>query len=169
METPNNGGVVMSPSNGTQTIGTGTNGDEPVPKPRAEWLARRKTENSDGNFSQMHYARRGTITEEMEYVAWREKLTPEQVRDEVGRGRMIIPANINHPELEPMCIGVASLCKINANIGNSAVTSNINEELKKLHTSVHYGADTVMDLSTGGDIHEIREAILRHSPVPIGT
>src|SRR4051812_13086429 len=82
---------------------------------------------------------------------------------------MIIPANINHPELEPMCIGVASLCKINANIGNSAVTSEISEELKKLHTAVHYGADTVMDLSTGGDIHQIREAILRHSPVPIGT
>ena len=117
----------------------------------------------------MHYARKGVITEEMVYVAQREKLTPELVRDEVARGRMIIPANINHPELEPMCIGVASLCKINSNIGNSAVTSNIDEELKKLHTSVHYGADTVMDLSTGGDIHEIREAILRHSPVPIGT
>ena len=97
------------------------------------------------------------------------KLTPELVRDEVARGRMIIPANINHPELEPMAIGVASLCKINANIGNSAVTSEVNEELKKLHTAVHYGADTVMDLSTGGNIHDIREAILRHSPVPIGT
>src|SRR5437867_10704749 len=96
-------------------------------------------------------------------------MTTKLVRDEVARGRMIIPANINHPELEPMCIGVASLCKINANIGNSAVTSNVEEELKKLHTSVHYGADTVMDLSTGGGIHEIREAILRHSPVPIGT
>jgi phosphomethylpyrimidine synthase len=82
---------------------------------------------------------------------------------------MIIPANINHPELEPMCIGVDSLCKINANIGNSAVTSNVEEELKKLHTAVHYGADTVMDLSTGGDIHGIREAMLRHSPVPMGT
>src|SRR5438552_7230608 len=105
----------------------------------------------------------------MGYVALREKITPELVRDEVARGRMIIPANINHPELEPMCIGVASLCKINANIGNSAVTSNIDEELKKLHTAVHFGADTVMDLSTGGDIHEIREAILRYSPVPIGT
>ena len=114
----------------------------------------------------MHYARKGVITEEMEYIARKEKLTAELVRDEVARGRMIIPANINHPELEPMCIGVASLCKINSNIGNSAVTSNIDEELKKLHTSVHYGADTVMDLSTGGNIHEIREAILRHSPVP---
>src|SRR5262249_18347345 len=140
-----------------------------VPKPRADWLARRKAENTDGNFSQMHYARQGRVTEEMLYVAERERLSPEVVRDEVARGRMIIPANINHPELEPMCIGVASLCKINANIGNSAVTSNVDEELKKLHTSVHFGADTVMDLSTGGNIHEIREAILRHSPVPIGT
>ena len=117
----------------------------------------------------MHYARQGLITEEMSFIAHREKLAPELVRDEVARGRMIIPANINHPELEPMAIGVASLCKINANIGNSAVTSEIKEELKKLHTAVHYGADTVMDLSTGGNIHEIREAILRHSPVPIGT
>ena len=120
----------------------------------------------DTNMSQMHFARKGMITEEMLYVAEREKISPEMVRDEVAAGRMIIPANINHPELEPMCIGVASLCKINANIGNSAVTSNIDEELKKLHTSVHYGADTVMDLSTGGDIHEIRKAILRNSPVP---
>ena len=147
---------------------TGPNGDG-VPKPRAPWLGRRKGENADGNFSQMHYARLGTITEEMEYVARREKLSPELVRDEVARGRLIIPANINHPELEPMAIGIASCCKINANIGNSAVTSNIEEELRKLHTAVHFGADTVMDLSTGGDIHEIREAILRHSPVPIGT
>src|SRR5512133_1618501 len=136
---------------------------------RKEWVARRKSENTDGNFSQMHYARQGTITEEMSFIAHKEKLKPELVRDEVARGRMIIPANINHPKLEPMAIGVASLCKINSNIGNSAITSNIDEELRKLHTSVHYGADTVMDLSTGGEIHEIREAILRHSPVPIGT
>ena len=151
----------MTPTNGS-------NGHS-VPKPRAEWIASRKSNNTDGNFSQMRYARKGKITDEMAYVAHREKLAPELVRDEVARGRMIIPANINHPELEPMCIGVASLCKINSNIGNSAVTSNIDEELKKLHTSVHFGADTVMDLSTGGNIHEIREAILRHSPVPIGT
>lgn len=137
--------------------------------PRAEWIVQRKSENRDGNFSQMHYARQGQITEEMQFVAQRERLRPELIREEVAAGRMIIPANIKHPELEPMCIGVASLCKINANIGNSAVTSNVDEELKKLHTAVHYGADTVMDLSTGGDIHEIREAILRHSPVPIGT
>ncbi len=143
-----------------------------IPKPRAEWITKRRDEaarTADGNFSQMHYARQGRITEEMVFVAERERLTPELVRDEVAAGRMIIPANINHPELEPMAIGVASKCKINANIGNSAVASNIDEELRKLHTSVHYGADTVMDLSTGGEIHEIREAILRHSPVPIGT
>src|SRR5579864_5316183 len=148
--------------------GNGHNGNGAA-RPRAEWISRRRAQNSDANFSQMHYARQGVVTEEMACVAQREKLVPELVRDEVARGRMIIPANINHPELEPMCIGVASLCKINANIGNSAVTSNIGDELNKLHTAVHYGADTVMDLSTGGNIHEIREAILRHSPVPIGT
>ncbi|MGZ4815629.1 MAG: phosphomethylpyrimidine synthase, partial [Terriglobales bacterium] len=143
-----------------------------IQKPRAEWIARRREEaarTGDQNFSQMHYARKGVITEEMTYVAERESLLPELVRDEVAAGRMIIPANINHPELEPMAIGVASKCKINSNIGNSAVTSDVDEELKKLHTSVHYGADTVMDLSTGGGIHEIREAILRHSPIPVGT
>ena len=152
-----------SSGNGHNGNGTG------AAQRRGEWVKARRASNRDGNFSQMHYARQGTVTEEMVYVAQRERLTPELVRDEVARGRMIIPANINHPELEPMCIGVESLCKINANIGNSAVSSNIEEELKKLHTSVHYGADTVMDLSTGGEIHEIREAILRHSPVPIGT
>ena len=143
-----------------------------VPRPRAEWVEKRHTQiprTGDQNVSQMHFARQGVTTEEMEYVSRRERLTPELVRDEVARGRMIIPANINHPELEPMCIGVASKCKINANIGNSAVTSNIDEELRKLHTAVHFGADTAMDLSTGGDIPEIREAIIRHSPVPIGT
>jgi phosphomethylpyrimidine synthase len=159
----------MPSANGNNGNGQNGNNGNGATRPRAEWIARRKAENADGNFSQMHYARRGVITDEMAYIAQREKLVPELVRDEVARGRMIIPANINHPELEPMCIGVASLCKINANIGNSAVTSDIAEELKKLHTSVHYGADTVMDLSTGGNIHEIREAILRHSPVPIGT
>src|ERR1700756_3290952 len=141
-------------------------------RPREAWIRRRREQaarTGDSNFSQMHFARKGLITEEMVYVAEREHITPELVRDEIAAGRMIIPANINHPELEPMAIGVASKCKINANIGNSAVMSNVDEELKKLHTSVHYGADTVMDLSTGGNIHEIREAILRHSPVPIGT
>ncbi len=117
----------------------------------------------------MHYARQGVITEEMEYVARREKIEPELVRSEVARGRAIIPANIHHKSLEPMGIGIAFKCKINSNIGNSATTSNIDEELKKLHHSVHYGADTVMDLSTGGDIPTIRKAIIDASPVPIGT
>ncbi len=121
------------------------------------------------NVSQMHYARQGIITEEMEYVAKREKLDPGLMRSEVARGRAIIPANINHRNLEPMGIGIAFKCKINANIGNSAVMSNIEEELKKLHRAVHYGADTVMDLSTGGDIPTIRKAIIDASPVPIGT
>src|SRR5437763_2604891 len=143
-----------------------------VAKPRADWIAKRRADaanSGDTNFSQMHFARKGIISEEMEFIAKKEKLTPELVRDDVVRGRMIIPANINHPELEPMAIGIASVFNINSNIGNSAVPSNIEEELEKLHTSVHFGADTVMDLSTGGNIHEIREAILRHSPVPIGT
>src|SRR5438270_321343 len=128
------------------------------------------TQASNGrNMSQMHFARQGAITEEMHYVAKREKLEPELVRSEVARGRMIIPANIHHGNLEPMAIGIASKCKINANIGNSATSSNIEEELKKLHHAVHYGADTVMDLSTGGNIPEIRKAIIDASPVPVGT
>ncbi|MHB8411424.1 MAG: phosphomethylpyrimidine synthase ThiC [Candidatus Acidiferrales bacterium] len=117
----------------------------------------------------MHFARFGIITEEMEYVAKREKLAAELVRSEVARGRAIIPANIHHRNLEPMGIGVAFKCKINANIGNSATTSKIEDELEKLHRSVHYGSDTVMDLSTGGDIPKIRKAIIDASPVPIGT
>jgi phosphomethylpyrimidine synthase len=121
------------------------------------------------NFSQMHFARQGVITEEMQFVAQREKLEPELVRSEVARGRAIIPANIHHRNLEPMGIGVAFKCKINANIGNSATSSNIDEELEKLHRAVHYGSDTVMDLSTGGDIPKIRKEIIEHSPVPIGT
>jgi phosphomethylpyrimidine synthase len=139
---------------------------------RDAWIEKRlQTAGVNGgrNVSQMHYARLGIITEEMAYVAKREKLTPELVRDEVARGRAIIPANINHRNLEPMGIGVAFKCKINANIGNSATTSNIDEELEKLHRSVHYGSDTVMDLSTGGDIPKIRKAIINASPVPIGT
>jgi phosphomethylpyrimidine synthase len=133
---------------------------------RTEWVTKRK---DDSIRTQMHYARRGIVTEEMDFVARRENLTAEQVRSEVARGRMIIPANIHHTNLEPMCIGVASKCKINSNIGNSATTSNIDEELEKLHYSVKYGADTVMDLSTGGDIPRIRQAIINSSPVPIGT
>jgi len=156
------------------SAGNGKNGSTNGSRPRIreEWIARRRGEaarTGDDNFSQMHFARKGLVTEEMLYVADREKVAPEIIRDEVAAGRMIIPANINHPELEPMAIGVKSVCKINANIGNSAITSNVEEELRKLHTAVHFGADTVMDLSTGGGIHEIREAILRNSPVPIGT
>ena len=132
---------------------------------RSEWVKKR----TGPVVTQMHYARKGILTEEMEYVAKRENLSPELVRSEVARGRMIVPANIRHLELEPMCIGVASKCKINANIGNSAVTSNIEEELEKLHIAVHYGSDTVMDLSTGGDIPKIRDTNLRKSPVPLGT
>jgi phosphomethylpyrimidine synthase len=121
--------------------------------------------------TQIEAARRGEITPEMEFVARREDLPPELVRDEVAAGRMVIPANKVHlaGRLEPMGIGIAARCKINANIGNSAVTSNIQEELEKLHVAVHYGADTVMDLSTGKDIDKIREAIIAASPVPIGT
>ena len=133
---------------------------------RTEWISSRR---NDAIRTQMHYARLGQITGEMEYVAKREKAAPEFIRSEVARGRMIIPANINHASLEPMCIGVGSNCKINANIGNSATTSDIEEELGKLEYCVKYGADTVMDLSTGGDIPLIRRAIIDRSPVPIGT
>src|SRR5206468_2860276 len=145
-----------------------------------------------GPLTQLEFARAGIITEEMEYVAIRENLgrtralaaprdgesfgaaipdhvTPEFVRDEVARGRAIIPANINHLELEPMIIGRNFLVKINANIGNSAVTSSAAEEVEKMVWAIRWGADTVMDLSTGRNIHTIREWILRNSPVPIGT
>jgi phosphomethylpyrimidine synthase len=133
---------------------------------RTNWLEIR---TDDPIRTQMHYARKGTITEEMRHVAKRERVTPELIRDEVARGRMVIPANIHHTGLEPMCIGVNSNCKINANIGNSATTSDIAEELAKLEYCIKYGADTVMDLSTGGDIPAIRKAIIKESPVPIGT
>jgi phosphomethylpyrimidine synthase len=134
---------------------------------RKEWIAKRRGE---GNVTQMHYARQGVITEEMHHVAKRENLSPELVRDEVARGRMIIPANINHPNLEPMCIGIASKCKVNANLGASPNSSDLNEEVDKMKLAVKYGADTVMDLSTGGgNLDEIRSAIIEASPVPIGT
>ena len=153
------------------------------------------------NVSQMHYARQGIITPEMEYIAIREtqireevqaglngssrgveqhtgqswganlqkSITPEFVRDEVARGRAIIPSNINHPEIEPMIIGRNFLVKINANIGNSSVASSIEEEVEKMIWSIRWGSDTVMDLSTGKNIHETREWIIRNAPVPIGT
>lgn len=136
-----------------------------IPKIRKEWIRTRL----DLNHSQMHYARKGIITEEMRYVALRENMNPEFVRSEIACGRAILPSNRNHPELEPMIIGRNFLVKINANIGNSALGSSIEEEVEKLHWAVKWGADTVMDLSTGKNIHETREWILRNSPVPIGT
>ena len=119
--------------------------------------------------TQMHYARRGEITPEMEFIAIREDVPAETVRSEVARGRAVIPANINHPESEPMIIGRNFLVKINANIGNSAVSSSIDEEVEKMTWATRWGADTVMDLSTGKNIHETREWILRNAPMPIGT
>jgi phosphomethylpyrimidine synthase len=139
-----------------------------LPKLRQPWIDRRVA-RGDQNHSQMHYARLGELTEEMRFVALRENVAPEFVRDEVARGRAIIPANRKHPESEPMIIGRNFLVKINANIGNSAVSSSIGEEVDKLRWSVRWGADTVMDLSTGDNIHETREWIVRNSPVPIGT
>jgi phosphomethylpyrimidine synthase len=137
-----------------------------LPKLRETWVAPRR---GAACVTQLHYARRGEITPEMEFIAVREGLPAEFVRSEVARGRAIIPANIKHLELEPMIIGRNFLVKINANIGNSAVSSSIDEEVEKLRWATLWGADTVMDLSTGKQIHETREWIIRHSPVPIGT
>jgi phosphomethylpyrimidine synthase len=134
------------------------------PSPRPIRRAR-----AGGNVSQLHYARRGEITPEMEFVAIRENCEPEHVRSEVARGRAVIPANVNHLELEPTIIGRNFLVKINANIGNSAIGSSIEEEVEKMVWAARWGADTVMDLSTGKNIHETREWIVRNSPVPIGT
>src|SRR6266536_2628 len=133
-------------------------------RPGLALLSPRQVLRAHGNATQMHYARKGVVTPEMEFVAIRENVAPE-----VARGRAIIPANINHPESEPMAIGRNFLVKINANIGNSAVTSSIEEEVEKMTWAIRWGADTVMDLSTGKNIHETREWILRNSPVPIGT
>ncbi|MER8068353.1 phosphomethylpyrimidine synthase ThiC [Streptomyces sp. NPDC094034] len=119
--------------------------------------------------TQLAYARRGDITPEMEYVAIRENVSPEVVREEIAAGRAVLPANVNHPEIEPMIIGKRFLVKVNANIGNSAVTSSIEEEVEKMTWATRWGADTVMDLSTGRNIHTTREWVLRNSPVPIGT
>ncbi|MGH9023272.1 MAG: phosphomethylpyrimidine synthase ThiC [Acidimicrobiia bacterium] len=136
----------------------------------ANLLARSSARARPGRtVTQLHYARRGEVTPEMEFVALREGMTTEQVRSEIARGRAILPANINHPESEPMVIGRQFLVKVNANIGNSAVTSSIAEEVEKLNWATRWGADTVMDLSTGPDIHTTREWIVRNSPVPIGT
>ncbi|RKZ51671.1 MAG: phosphomethylpyrimidine synthase ThiC [Candidatus Parabeggiatoa sp. nov. 3] len=168
---------------------------DPNQQPRFAHIRTPRRAKAGCNVTQLHYARRGIITPEMEFIAIRENqrlqegeaqntaqkpgesfgaampkiITPEFVRDEVARGRAIIPANINHPELEPMIIGRNFLVKINANIGNSATTSSIEEEVEKMVWSIRWGGDTVMDLSTGKNIHETREWILRNSPVPIGT
>lgn len=134
---------------------------------RASWVAKRRGQS---NVSQMHFARQGVVTEEMQFVAEREQLPVELIRSEVARGRLIIPANINHVNLEPMGIGIATRCKVNANIGASPNSSSLQEEVDKLKLAVKYGADTVMDLSTGGgDLDAIRSAIIAASPVPIGT
>ncbi len=177
-------------------FGRQRNNDPELAKLRFEHIRKPRRARAGANVTQMHYARKGIITPEMEYVAIRENLrleelkdsgllrqhrgqsfgaaipdrvTPEFVRDEIARGRAIIPANINHPELEPMIIGRNFLVKVNTNIGNSAVTSSIAEEVEKMVWSTRWGGDTVMDLSTGKNIHETREWILRNSPVPVGT
>ncbi|MES0488662.1 MAG: phosphomethylpyrimidine synthase ThiC [Leptospirales bacterium] len=136
---------------------------------RSAYIEDRKTKNETGNFTQMHYARAGITTEEMIICANKEHIHPELVRREVARGRMVIPANINHTSLDPMAIGIQSTAKINANIGNSQLQSNIEQEVEKLKYAVRFGSDTVMDLSTGGNITEIRNAIIENSDVPIGT
>ncbi|HUK37209.1 MAG TPA: phosphomethylpyrimidine synthase ThiC, partial [Vicinamibacterales bacterium] len=137
-----------------------------LPKLREKWVGCRK---GDACVTQLHYAKKGDITPEMDFIALREGLPADFVRDEVARGRAIIPSNINHLELEPMIIGRNFLVKINANIGNSAVSSSIEEEVEKLRWATLWGADTVMDLSTGKNIHDTREWIIRNSAVPIGT
>ena len=147
-----------------------------IPKIRKPWIDARLQKEGEIK-TQLWYARHGIITPEMEYVAIRENqgategnlITPEMVREEIAAGRAIIPANCKHPEAEPMIIGSKFLVKINANIGNSALGSSIEEEVEKALWAIKWGADTVMDLSTGASIHETREAILRNIPVPVGT
>ena len=179
----------------TSAYGREREADPQLAEMRFDLKRRPRRARAGMNVSQMHYARRGIITPEMEFIAIRENqkreglselllrqhpgesfgasipqvITPEFVRDEVARGRAVIPANINHPEAEPMIIGRNFLVKINANIGNSALGSSIQEEVEKMTWSIRWGGDTVMDLSTGKNIHETREWIVRNSPVPIGT
>ena len=144
-----------------------------LPRMRESWVVTGESVprrvSTGGVVTQLYYARKGIVTPEMEYIAIRENLRPEFVRDEVAAGRAVIPSNINHPESEPMIIGRNFLVKVNANIGNSAVSSSIEEEVEKMVWACRWGADTIMDLSTGKNIHETREWILRNSPVPIGT
>lgn len=131
-----------------------------------DWLDNHK---DDEVRTQMYYAKQGIITPDMEYVAKVENIDPELVRSEIERGRLIIPANVNHKHLKPMAIGIASSCKINANIGSSALASDIDGEIEKVDVCLKHGADTIMDLSTGGDLDSIRSAVIEHSTVPIGT
>lgn len=133
---------------------------------RTQWLEKR---NNDEVRTQMYYAKQGIITEEMAYVAEVEKIDPELLRAEIARGRCIIPANVNHSHQIPMAIGMVSTCKINANIGSSALASDVQGEIEKVDVCLKYGADTIMDLSTGGDLDKIRAAVIEHSTVPIGT
>ncbi|NWF66994.1 MAG: phosphomethylpyrimidine synthase ThiC [Campylobacterales bacterium] len=133
---------------------------------RENWVKKRE---NDSVRTQMYYAKQGIITEEMEYVSAIEKLDVNRVRDEIAKGRLIIPANVNHKNLTPMAIGLSATCKINANIGSSALASNIDEEVEKMKICQKYGADTAMDLSTGGDLDAIREAVIQNSSIPIGT
>ncbi len=158
-------GRVVQPYDDGHTNGNGRANREVFP-----WLMRRPLRAKPGRApTQLYYARQGVITPEMEFIALRENIDPEFVRSEVARGRAIIPSNVNHPETEPMIIGRGFLVKINANIGNSAVASSIDEEVEKMRWATHWGGDTVMDLSTGRNIHTTREWIIRNSPVPIGT
>ena len=143
------------------------NPKEGLPKIRSEWVNAR--EGKYERYTQMHFAKQGIITEEMAFVAAREGVEPEFVRSEVARGRAIICSNKNHLELEPQIIGRMFKVKINANIGNSAITSSIEEEVEKLQWSTLWGADTLMDLSTGKHIHQTREWIMRNSAIPVGT
>ena len=161
------GRVATLRDDGRASFRAGTSGAEPFPGPGADRPRLRAA--AGRNVTQLHYARRGEVTPEMEFIALREGMEPQFVRDEVARGRAIIPANVNHPESEPMIIGTRFLTKINANIGTSAVTSSAADEVDKLTWSTRWGADTVMDLSTGRDIHTTREWIIRNSAVPIGT
>ncbi|GAA4907634.1 hydroxymethylpyrimidine synthase [Stackebrandtia albiflava] len=145
---------------------SGPEGDDPPPRIRAGWIAER---GPGDRVSQLHHARRGVVTPEMEFAAIREGTDPELVRAEIAAGRAILPANVNHPESEPMVIGNRFLVKINANIGTSAVSDSTAAEVEKLRWATRWGADTVMDLSTGRNIHETREHVIRNSAVPIGT
>lgn len=181
-ETPNSPVTVYDTSGPYTDPAVDIDLEKGLPRIREQWILDRGDVHgaplqarSGKNVTQLHYARRGIITAEMEYIAIREnqrgegRITPAFVRDEVAAGRAVIPANINHPEAEPMIIGRNFLVKINANIGNSAIRSSIEEEVEKAVWACRWGADTIMDLSTGKNIHETREWILRNSPVPVGT